>query len=133
MKYCGVTREKGHADRIKWDCPKVHMVKGNYVCDCDNPCSTATIGRTAYACGSPLQNQNNCGTCHRASKNQHVCCREEIQKSHHHKGRGFSCRSYKPAYCHWRPQYELSTIHPKLETFNCLKEYSIVIEHLWAY
>lgn len=24
------------------------MVKGKYVCDCDNPCSTATKGRTTY-------------------------------------------------------------------------------------
>ena len=48
MKYCGVTHEKGRADRIKWICPKVHMVKGKYVCDCKNPCSTATKGRTTY-------------------------------------------------------------------------------------
>ena len=48
MKYCGVTREKGRADRIKWICPKVHMVKGKYVCDCENPCSAAAKGRTTY-------------------------------------------------------------------------------------
>ena len=48
MKYCGITREKGRADRIKWCCPKVHMVKGKYVCDCKNPCSTAAKGRTTY-------------------------------------------------------------------------------------
>lgn len=48
MKYCGVTREKGRADRIKWGCPKVHMVKGKYVCDCEIPCSTAAKGRTTY-------------------------------------------------------------------------------------
>lgn len=48
MKYCGVTREKGRADRIKWSCPKVHMVKGKYICDCENPCSTAAKGRTTY-------------------------------------------------------------------------------------
>ncbi len=41
MKYCGLCREKGRADRIKWTCPKVHVEKGQYVCDCDNPCSTA--------------------------------------------------------------------------------------------
>lgn len=48
MKYCGITREKGRADRIKWSCPKVHMVHGEYVCDCKNPCSTAKKGRTTY-------------------------------------------------------------------------------------
>ena len=48
MKYCGVTRENGRADRVKWICPKVHMVKGKYVCDCKEPCSTATKGRTTY-------------------------------------------------------------------------------------
>lgn len=48
MKYCGVTHEKGRADRIKWICPKVHMVKGTYICDCKNPCSAATKGRTTY-------------------------------------------------------------------------------------
>lgn len=41
MKYCGITKEKGRSDRIKWCCPKVHMVKGQWVCDCKDPCSTA--------------------------------------------------------------------------------------------
>lgn len=48
MKYRGITREKGRAERIKWICPKVHMVKGKYVCDCKNPCSNAAKGRTTY-------------------------------------------------------------------------------------
>lgn len=48
MHYCGATREKGRSDRIKWCCPKVHMVNGKYVCDCENPCSTASKGRTTY-------------------------------------------------------------------------------------
>lgn len=48
MKYCGITYEKGRTERIKWICPKVHMVKGKYVCDCKNPCSNATKGRTTY-------------------------------------------------------------------------------------
>lgn len=34
MKCCGSTKEKGRSDRIKWCCPKVHMVKGQWVCDC---------------------------------------------------------------------------------------------------
>lgn len=48
MKYCGITHEKGRDDRIKWICPKVHMIKGKYICDCDTPCSTATKGHTTY-------------------------------------------------------------------------------------
>ncbi|WP_326906634.1 transposase [Sedimentibacter sp. MB31-C6] len=48
MKYCGPCREKGRADRIKWICPKVHMERGQFVCNCDNPCSTAKKGRTTY-------------------------------------------------------------------------------------
>ena len=48
MKYCGITHEKGRADRIKWICPKVHMVKGKYICDCKNPCTSAKKGRTTY-------------------------------------------------------------------------------------
>ena len=48
MKYCGITKEKGRADRIKWSCPKVHMVKGEWICDCKEPCSTAKKGRTTY-------------------------------------------------------------------------------------
>lgn len=47
MKYCGVTKEKGRADRIKWICPKMHYHKG-WVCDCKKPCSTAKNGRTTY-------------------------------------------------------------------------------------
>lgn len=48
MKYCGITKEKGRAERIKWRCPKVRMVKGEWVCDCQEPCSTAKKGRTTY-------------------------------------------------------------------------------------
>lgn len=48
MKYLGHCREKGRADRDKWGCPKVHMVKGQWVCDCKAPCSTAKKGRTTY-------------------------------------------------------------------------------------
>lgn len=48
MKYCGVTKEKGRSDRVKWCCPKIRMVKGEYVCDCKEPCSPAKKGRTTY-------------------------------------------------------------------------------------
>ena len=47
MKYCGVTKEKGRTDRIKWICPKMHYQKG-WICGCDTPCSTASRGRTTY-------------------------------------------------------------------------------------
>lgn len=47
MKYCGVTKEKGRTDRIKWICPKMHYHKG-WICDCEKPCSTASKGRTSY-------------------------------------------------------------------------------------
>lgn len=47
MKRCGVTREKGRADRFKWVCPKMHYHKG-WICDCDTPCSPASHGRTTY-------------------------------------------------------------------------------------
>ena len=154
MKYCGITHENGRADRVKWICPKVHMVKGKYVCDCKNPCSTATKGRTTYT----YENLNfrmfpgiqrdseewnslykirtiveraidhlkiNMCVAGRKSRNHTT--------THHHKSGCFSCRDCKPAYRHCRPQHELSTIHPKFETFNCLKKYFIVIVHLWAY
>ena len=47
MKYCGVTKEKGRTDRIKWICPKMHYCNG-WICDCEAPCSTAKNGRTTY-------------------------------------------------------------------------------------
>lgn len=47
MKYGGITKEKGRADRIKWRCPKMRYHRG-YICDCKNPCSTAARGRTTY-------------------------------------------------------------------------------------
>lgn len=47
MKYCGITKENGRSDRMKWICPKMHYHKG-WVCDCENPCSTAKKGRTTY-------------------------------------------------------------------------------------
>lgn len=48
MKYAGTTNEKGRSNRIKWCCPKVHVVKGQWVCDCANPCTDAKHGRTTY-------------------------------------------------------------------------------------
>lgn len=48
MKYAGHCHEKGRSDRDKWACPKVHMVKGEWVCDCEKPCISAKRGRTAY-------------------------------------------------------------------------------------
>lgn len=47
MKYCGVTKEKGRTDRIKWICPKMSYHHG-WHCDCENPCSSAAKGRTTY-------------------------------------------------------------------------------------
>lgn len=47
MKYCGVTKEKGRSDRIKWICPKMSYRHG-WHCSCENPCSTAAKGRTTY-------------------------------------------------------------------------------------
>lgn len=48
MKYQGLCREKGRADRIKWGCPKISYKKGEWLCHCENPCSTAKKGRTTY-------------------------------------------------------------------------------------
>lgn len=48
MKYCGITSEKGRSDRIKWCCPKVRMKNGQWICECEHPCSTAKKGRTTY-------------------------------------------------------------------------------------
>jgi len=48
MKYRGLCSEKGRADRHKWGCPKIRMVKGQWICECENPCSTAKRGRTSY-------------------------------------------------------------------------------------
>ncbi len=48
MKHHGLTREKGRSDRIKWGCPKIRYTKGQYICDCSDPCSTAKRGRTTY-------------------------------------------------------------------------------------
>ncbi|SCQ00020.1 transposase [Anaerobium acetethylicum] len=47
MKYHGITNEKGRADRIKWGCPMMSYHKG-WICNCQNPCSTASRGRTTY-------------------------------------------------------------------------------------
>lgn len=48
MKHLGVTKEKGRADRIKWECPKMRYHKGQRLCACKHPCSTAARGRTTY-------------------------------------------------------------------------------------
>ena len=41
MKYLGLCHEKGRANRYKWGCPKIHMSKGQWICDCKSPCSNA--------------------------------------------------------------------------------------------
>jgi hypothetical protein len=48
MKYAGHCHEEGRSDRDKWSCPKVRMVKGEWICECKEPCSTAKKGRTTY-------------------------------------------------------------------------------------
>lgn len=55
MKYCGVTKEEGRSDRIKWCRPKVHMKNGHWICECEHPCSAAKKGRTTYTYGGTLQ------------------------------------------------------------------------------
>ena len=63
MKHCGVAREKGRTDRIKWGCPKVHMVNGQWICDCEKPCSTAKKARYPAGYGrmeQPLQDTHDC-------------------------------------------------------------------------
>lgn len=47
MKYCGITKEKGRAQRTQWICPKMRYHKG-WSCDCKTPCSSAKNGRTTY-------------------------------------------------------------------------------------
>ncbi|MHB1393075.1 MAG: transposase [Clostridia bacterium] len=54
MKYHGITNEKGRSNRVKWGCPKVRLLKGQWVCDCPNPCSTAKRGRTTYTNDSSI-------------------------------------------------------------------------------
>jgi hypothetical protein len=48
MKFIGHCHECKRSDRIKWGCPMVHMVKGQWVNDCTHPCSNAKKGRTTY-------------------------------------------------------------------------------------
>lgn len=48
MKYSGLCSEKGRADRHKWGCPKVRMKNGQWINECNEPCSTAKRGRTTY-------------------------------------------------------------------------------------
>lgn len=54
MKYGGTTNEKERSNRIKWRCPKVHMVNGQWLCDCENPCSDTKHGRTTYTNDSAI-------------------------------------------------------------------------------
>lgn len=56
-----------------------------------------------------------------------MCVAEEYPQPCHHEIGCFSCRDCQPADCHCCTQYELSTIYPEPETFNCLKRHSIVI------
>ncbi|MDO5557936.1 MAG: transposase [Clostridia bacterium] len=44
----GICHENGRADRVKWRCPKMNMINGKWACSCENPCSSAKRGRTAY-------------------------------------------------------------------------------------
>lgn len=48
MKYQGHCHENGRADRDKWGCPKMRYQKGQWLCECKEPCSPAKKGRTTY-------------------------------------------------------------------------------------
>lgn len=48
MKCAGLCHKKGRSDRNKWICPKVHMINGNWVCDCEEPGNTTKKGDTTY-------------------------------------------------------------------------------------
>jgi len=48
MKYSGLTRETGRADRFKWVCPKMAYPHASPLCLCEHPCSSAKFGRTTY-------------------------------------------------------------------------------------
>jgi len=49
MKYDGIIREKGRADRVKYLCPKSKKVnikgKTSYLLSCENPCTSSKCGR----------------------------------------------------------------------------------------
>mgnify|MGYP000976640624 CR=1 FL=1 len=48
MKYEGLTRGNGRADRIKWSCPKTRFIKGKRVCFCNCKCTDSQLGRMFY-------------------------------------------------------------------------------------
>ena len=58
MQHAGICHEKGRADRIKWHCPKTHMKDGEWICECETPCSSAKHGRTTYT--TPSKNLRLC-------------------------------------------------------------------------
>ena len=107
--------KKGRDDSIKWICPKVHMVKGKYVCDCKNPCSTVAKGRTIYTYES-LDFRMFPGIQRDSEKWDSLYIIRTIvesaidhlkinmcvarRKSRNHKSGCFSCRDCKPAYRH---------------------------------
>lgn len=151
MKYCGVTRENGRADRIKWSCPKVHMVHGEYVCNCKNPCTTAKKEHNTYTYKNPdfrmfpgiQRDSDEWNTLYKIRtivertidhlKINMGGCRKEIPESHHYQSRCISCRHCQSAYRYRCTQHELSIVYPESQAFNCLKKYLIVIVLLWAY
>src|SRR5699024_2245421 len=49
FKHVGICHENGRADRDKWICPKfIRSSVSSATCTCDNPCTNAKFGRTAY-------------------------------------------------------------------------------------
>lgn len=48
MKYAKHCHEKRLSDWDRWVCPKVHIVNGEWVCDCPQPCNTAKKERTTH-------------------------------------------------------------------------------------
>lgn len=54
LKYEGLSRGKGRAQRIKWSCPKTRFVKRKLVCFCNNKCSDSESGRMFYT--YPVEN-----------------------------------------------------------------------------
>ena len=47
MLHGGMCHENGRADRI-WRCPKNNVINGEWICSCENPCTSDKRGRTTY-------------------------------------------------------------------------------------
>lgn len=135
----------------KWGCPKMRYQKGQWLCECKEPCSPAKKGRTTYTYENMafrmfpgIQRDSNAwielykirAVVEKAInhfKNNMCIARKKKPESPYYESGCLLSRHCQPVYGYPCRPFELSTIHTEYKTFNCIIIKAIVTQFVLAY